>query len=266
MSDPLERAKKLETAAELASKAPRMLAQAKKMMAAAKATTQAAKILEEARKLDAAVQTAKLATNVLTQFDDPAWQKTAIDYFEKTKTPNSLDLALEALEAREARAKLLHSVYPLDPTVMSRMAELATTSDKIRALAAASIPRAEIAKALGIRYQHVRNVLVADEAKAETVFQTPGQETAQPRGGLMRGKLGPAGRVVVPAQVREALGLEEGAELVFTLDGDEVRIATMKTHLKRLQARVREMIPEGVSLVDELIAERRAEQAAEDAK
>jgi hypothetical protein len=38
----------------------------------------------------------------------------------------------------------------------------ATISDKIRALAAAGAPRAEIARFLGKRYQHVRNVLEGD--------------------------------------------------------------------------------------------------------
>ena len=39
--------------------------------------------------------------------------------------------------------------------------EPGTKSSKIRKLAAAGHSRADIAKALGIRYQHVRNVLVA---------------------------------------------------------------------------------------------------------
>jgi hypothetical protein len=41
-------------------------------------------------------------------------------------------------------------------------------SDKIRALHNYGVPRAEIAKLLGKRYQHVRNVLVADEEKARS--------------------------------------------------------------------------------------------------
>ncbi len=44
--------------------------------------------------------------------------------------------------------------------------ELPTTAAKIRALAAKGQTRADIARALGIRYQHVRNVLVREEAKA----------------------------------------------------------------------------------------------------
>ena len=38
----------------------------------------------------------------------------------------------------------------------------ATVADKIRSLAAANVPRAEIARFLGKRYQHVRNVLEGD--------------------------------------------------------------------------------------------------------
>ena len=41
------------------------------------------------------------------------------------------------------------------------------TSQKIRALNKLGLPRAEIARRLGKRYQHVRNVLVAEAAKAD---------------------------------------------------------------------------------------------------
>lgn len=41
-----------------------------------------------------------------------------------------------------------------------------TTSDKIRFLNSFGWTRADIARKLGVRYQHVRGVLVADEEKA----------------------------------------------------------------------------------------------------
>lgn len=64
------------------------------------------------------------------------------------------------------------------------------------------------------------------------------------------------------AEVRQVL-IESAAPEVRPAKGptEEQRAA-----MRALQARVRAMIPPGVSLVDELIAERRAEQAAEDAK
>jgi hypothetical protein len=43
-----------------------------------------------------------------------------------------------------------------------------SVSDKIRALSNLGVSRAETAKLLGKRYQHVRNVLVADEEKARS--------------------------------------------------------------------------------------------------
>ena len=49
---------------------------------------------------------------------------------------------------------------PTDEAVPNAYADLPTKSAAIRAMADASLPRKEIAKRLGIRYQHVRNVLV----------------------------------------------------------------------------------------------------------
>jgi AbrB family looped-hinge helix DNA binding protein len=75
--------------------------------------------------------------------------------------------------------------------------------------------------------------------------------------------LGAAGRVVIPAGVRRALNLKEGDEVVFELDGEHVRLVNQDTALKELQAFFREGIPEGVSLVDELLDERREEARRE---
>ena len=75
--------------------------------------------------------------------------------------------------------------------------------------------------------------------------------------------LGAAGRVVIPAEVRRALHLREGDEVVFELDGGNVRLASQDVLLKEVQAFFREGIPEGVSLVEELRAERREEARRE---
>src|SRR5271170_5269077 len=50
-----------------------------------------------------------------------------------------------------------------DPERLDAIAARHTTvADKIRALSAAGVPRADIARFLGKRYQHVRNVLEDD--------------------------------------------------------------------------------------------------------
>ena len=76
-------------------------------------------------------------------------------------------------------------------------------------------------------------------------------------------KLGSNGRLVIPAEYRKALGVEEGDELVVRFKDGELRLSTRKVALKRAQERVRRYMPEGVSLADELIRERREEAASE---
>lgn len=77
-------------------------------------------------------------------------------------------------------------------------------------------------------------------------------------------RLGPGGRVVIPAEMRDAMGLKQGDGLLATLADGELRMVTLAATVRELQALTRLYVPDGVSLVDELIAERRAEAAAED--
>jgi AbrB family looped-hinge helix DNA binding protein len=76
-------------------------------------------------------------------------------------------------------------------------------------------------------------------------------------------KMSEGGRVVVPAEIRKALGLEEGGVVLWELKEGEARLTTRRERLRRAQAQVREYVPAGVSLSDELIAERRAEAERE---
>ena len=65
------------------------------------------------------------------------------------------------------------------------------------------------------------------------------------------------GRVVIPIAYRKALGLKSGGQVTFRMEDDQVQITTMKLNLERARRRVRKYVKPGVSLVDELIAERR---------
>jgi bifunctional DNA-binding transcriptional regulator/antitoxin component of YhaV-PrlF toxin-antitoxin module len=68
---------------------------------------------------------------------------------------------------------------------------------------------------------------------------------------------------VLPAEARKALGLRPGSQVVVHFDNGEIRVTTREEAIRRIQARIRKYIPPGVSLVDELIAERRAEAKRE---
>lgn len=74
--------------------------------------------------------------------------------------------------------------------------------------------------------------------------------------------LGPQGRIVVPAQIRKKLGLEPGTVVTIWEEGGRIHLrsrAAAREAAKKMFRDVRS--PTSESLVDELIAERRAEAA-----
>jgi len=66
------------------------------------------------------------------------------------------------------------------------------------------------------------------------------------------------GRVVIPASFRRALGMQLGDPIVMRIEGDELRITTLRKRVAKAQQLVRKHVSKNTSLVDELIAERRA--------
>lgn len=73
----------------------------------------------------------------------------------------------------------------------------------------------------------------------------------------VRTRMGEKGRLVIPGALREELGMADGDVLDIRVVDGELRIATMQERLRRAQERVKALVPPGVSLVDELSAERR---------
>lgn len=75
-------------------------------------------------------------------------------------------------------------------------------------------------------------------------------------------QIGAQGRLVIPATLRKALGLEPGDRLIVRQEGETLVLERRGAIAKRLQGRFRH-IPKAVNLSDELIAERRAEAVRE---
>jgi hypothetical protein len=161
---------------------------------------------------------------------------------------------------------------------LDRMTEIVrpftTVSDKIRALDAAGAPRAEIARFLGKRYQHVRNVLVESPPKERytvgrvefaDVREAPAPAFAMDSDtSIVRLAIGQDGTVQMPAAVLEALGLKPGGIAIGELRADRLTVLSVSESIRRVQQMVRELIPGNHSLVDELIEDRRREAAAEE--
>lgn len=72
-----------------------------------------------------------------------------------------------------------------------------------------------------------------------------------------RTRLGEKGRFVIPAPMREALGMDAGGVLDLRVEDGELRVSTKRSRLRRAQERIRQIIPPDVSLSEELSAERR---------
>jgi transcriptional regulator with XRE-family HTH domain len=147
-----------------------------------------------------------------------------------------------------------------------------TVADDIRALAAQGLSRAEIARRLGKSYQHVRNVLEGDKLQAAAKHSTageasPGLGVAEPPatfGRTYRLNVEEGGVVRLPPEVLAALGTGVGGVLISDLEDDRLVILSNRAAWRRVQDRVASLgLDKGPSVVDELIAERRAEAARE---
>ncbi len=92
------------------------------------------------------------------------------------------------------------------------------------------------------------------------------REAQRPGFGLanrLRLTLGPGGSVVIPAALREAMEVGEGDILLAWIEAGELHLLSPRVGARQAQAMLKGLLPEGVSLADELIAERRRDAEAE---
>ena len=71
------------------------------------------------------------------------------------------------------------------------------------------------------------------------------------------------GKLVIPAPMRRELGISSGDTVMVDIADGELRVRSVGKALERARAILRRYVPEGVSLSDELIAERRLEAERE---
>lgn len=80
---------------------------------------------------------------------------------------------------------------------------------------------------------------------------------------VYKAKINEEGRLVIPAAYRKQYGLGTGQEVMLRVTQDGLLITTFDKALQRFQDDVAALVASNVSLVDELIADRRKEAATE---
>ena len=81
----------------------------------------------------------------------------------------------------------------------------------------------------------------------------------------VRSKINQNGRIVIPAAIRQEMGLKTGESVVMALEDGVLRIESYRSRIRRIQEEFRKLIPAGGMLMsDELIAERREEARREE--
>lgn len=71
------------------------------------------------------------------------------------------------------------------------------------------------------------------------------------------------GKLIIPAPMRRELGIATGDTVMVEIEDGELRVRSLPQAIARAQAILRRHVPEGASLADELIADRRHEAARE---
>ena len=159
---------------------------------------------------------------------------------------------------------------PLSPEVARLLEGKTTVADKIRTLAAAGYLRAEIARILGKRYQHVRNVL-EEPGKTKTAAQSEPEGLAEGEAGAFvhdRPKTYRLevknGTVTLPPEVLAALGAGPNGAIIADLGEDSFTLISTNEAIRQLQEWARPYVRPDVSRVDRLLAERRREVEMEE--
>jgi len=141
-----------------------------------------------------------------------------------------------------------------------RMAELvaaaANKSEKIRILHRNGVPKADIGRFLGIRYQHVYNVLLREVATREGASPRPAREESADAGGTASYfdiVIGEGGILRLPEAWLAGEGIKAGDSLVCRHDADGLTLMSRDAALRHLGEIARQRMPEQAGLIEILL-------------
>ncbi|WP_156358272.1 AbrB/MazE/SpoVT family DNA-binding domain-containing protein [Sphingobium sp. Leaf26] len=140
---------------------------------------------------------------------------------------------------------------------MDRLTEgLTAKAAKVRALHAAGVSTGDIGRYLGIRYQHVYNVLL----RAGLIEKAaPPVSERLPLSGdeIIVAQVGKAGGIELPAEVMERYGLAPGGTVYCQALPEGLMILSQEAALRQVTALAREKMPEQAALIEALLRTQR---------
>jgi bifunctional DNA-binding transcriptional regulator/antitoxin component of YhaV-PrlF toxin-antitoxin module len=104
-----------------------------------------------------------------------------------------------------------------------------------------------------------------DEGSEESSLRAPNDSEAPGNFEPIPLTIDSQGRLTLPPELRAAMLLGSDGRVTARVEAGELRVIAPNVAIRRAQEAVRRKVPKGVSLADELIAERRAEARMEGA-
>jgi hypothetical protein len=143
------------------------------------------------------------------------------------------------------------------------VAQKINKSAKIRLLKEQGMRQADIARAVRVSDQFVSNVVGRMRASGRRTRPKEEGQNAAPAAGPVRIRVGEGWLLVIPPPFRTELDIDVGDTVVVALKQGELCITSPREALRRAQELIRQYVPEGRSLADELLHERRIEAERE---
>lgn len=122
-------------------------------------------------------------------------------------------------------------------------------AEKIRLLHDAGASRSEIAAFMGIKYQHVHNVL-----KRSNRLVSAEDESVVISNAVFPVKVGKGGGIALPPAYLKAQGISEGDTLICREEGGNIIIMSRSAAVETLMEMARQRMPSQVLLLDALIS------------
>ena len=100
------------------------------------------------------------------------------------------------------------------------------------------------------------------EEDGQSAYEAAFRPSKQPM--LDRVKLGEGGRLVIPAAMREALGIKPGDEMALECIDGELKVKSYVAVIRELQAEFSKLVPAGTDVVEDFLRDRREDQKRAD--